>query len=215
MNQQSIRRGAAMLPLIAVAAVLAVPGSAGARTLTTTASASCADRAGKTVIQNGQTRVFTHYLASYACAVGSRTVRVLGAASFISGVELAGTYVAWGMNIIEPGGELKLQNVDKPTPVTVARVPNEGVAGASAIPAYVLTDTGKIVWLLSTEHCGPRPTACRSTGTVRERSGAGSKVLASVSKHEMAYPITALGMSADENWVYWVVNGAVKGTEIK
>jgi hypothetical protein len=216
MSHLSIRRAAATLPLIAVAVAfaLALAGSAGARTVAKTASASCSDRAGKTVTQDGQARVFTRYLTYYACAVGSRQVRVLGGASSISGVELAGKYVAWEVNIIEPGGVLKLQNVGQATAVTVARVPNQGVAGSSAIPAYVLTDQGTIVWLLSTEHCDPVTAACMSTGTVRERSGRGSRVLTSVSKHQMAYPITALGMSADQKWVYWIVNGAVKGSQI-
>jgi hypothetical protein len=215
MSHLSIRRAAATLPLIAVAVALALAGSAGARPVAKSASASCSSRAGKTVTQDGQARVFTQYLTYYACVVGSPKVRVLGAASSISGVNLAGQYVAWEVNIIQPGGVLKLQNLDQAQAVTVARLPNEGVAGASAIPAYVLTDQGTIVWLLSTEHCDPITAACTSTGMVRERSGHGSKVLTSVSKHQMAYPITALGMSADQKWVYWIVNGAIKGTEIK
>jgi hypothetical protein len=214
MSHLSIRRTAATLPLIAVVVALVGTGTAGARTVARGASASCASRAGNTVMQDGQARVFTAFRAYYACVVGSHKVRVLGAASSISGVNLAGKYVAWEVNIIEPYGVLKLQNLDQAKAVTVARVPNEGVAGASALPAYVLTDQGAIVWLLSTEHCDPVTAACTSTGTVRERSGRGSRVLTSVSKHQMAYPITALGMSADQKWVYWVVNGAVKGTAI-
>jgi hypothetical protein len=216
MSHLSIRRVAATLPLIAVAVTLALAlaGAAGARTMANSASASCASRSGNTVTQDGQARVFTAFRTYYACAVGSRKVRVLGGASSISGVDLAGQYVAWEVNIIQPGGVLKLQNLDQAKAVTVARLPNEGVAGASAIPAYVLTDQGTIAWLLSTEHCDPTTAACTSTGTVRERSGRGSKVLTSVSKHQMAYPITALGMSADQKWVYWIVNGAIKGTEI-
>jgi hypothetical protein len=214
MSHLSIRRTAATLPLIAVVVALVGTASAGARTVARGASASCAGRAGNTVMQDGQVRVFTAFRTYYACVVGSPKVRVLGAASSISGVDLAGKYVAWEVNIIEPYGVLKLQDLDQAKAVTVARVPNEGVAGASALPAYVLTDQGTIVWLLSTEHCDPVTAACMSTGTVRERSGRGSRVLTSVSKHQMAYPITALGMSADQKWVYWVVNGAVKGTEI-
>jgi hypothetical protein len=119
------------------------------------------------------------------------------------------------VNIIEPGGQLMLQNVDNATAVTVARVPNEGVAGASALPAYVLTDQGTIVWLLSTDRCDPESSACTASSTVRERSMRGSKTLTQVNAKRAAYPITALGISADQKWVFWIAKGAFKGAAIK
>jgi hypothetical protein len=215
MNHLSIRRTAATLPLIAVAVALVVAGSAGASNMAMSASASCTARAGNTVMQDSQARVFTAFGGYYACTVGSRKVRTLGGTSSISAVDLAGKYVAWEVNIVEPGGQLKLQSVDNATARTVARVPNEGVAGTSALGPYVLTDQGTIVWVLSTNHCDPETTACTATSTVREHSARRSKTLALVSKKQKEYPLTALGMSSDQKWVFWIANGAIKAAKIK
>jgi hypothetical protein len=178
------------------------------------ASATCAARAGQTVQENGQGRVFVEHKTDYACRLGSDVVHKLGVSYLVSNIEEAGDYVGWEYNTDQPGGSLKLLDVNHARAVTEAVLPNEGEAGSSAIPAYGLTDKGTIVWLLSTAQCDPQTNACSASSTVRDRSASGTTTLADVTNKTDVYPITSLGISSDGAWAFWIANGAFEAATL-
>jgi hypothetical protein len=209
MSHRSIRRVAATLPILVLAVTGFAPSSAAARS-----DSTCGPRTGKTVLENADTRVFTVGIIYYACARAGTRVHTLGVIGSVSDVELAGQYVGWELNAFQPYGTLHLLDVRAARGRTVATMPDEGVAGSSALAFFVLTDRGTIVWVLSTSHCDPESAACTANSTVHERSSSRSKTLARVTDHEAAYPITSLGISAGGSIVYWIANGAYKAARI-
>jgi hypothetical protein len=221
----SSRRVAAIVPAIVV--VVLVAGFASASAAAKRSSAVCDARAGATVLEDAQARVFVHHHIYFACSRTSGSVYTLsgpvsGPNAWFdpgSGFELAGSYVAWTQDPAQPievSVAIKLVNVDHGPARTAVPGEEQGEATSSTLEDYVLNDDGTLVWLFDGNYggVGDSPyTTYSYVGASRGRS-----TLASVkntnSQSFSKFPISGLGLSSDGKFVFWIDDGKFDGTRI-